>query len=149
MSKIINQLPFTKCKGCSTLTRDRSGWCKVCGSKRVEYEKAIKRGYSKRYNKKTDPFYSSQAWQLKRRSYSKRFPLCQVCKFKGRIKQKNLVDHIREIKDGGSALDDDNLMSMCNQCHAVKTAMMVKARLSGGIEGVVNTYRSMAGSGGG
>lgn len=33
-----------------------------------------------------------------------------------------MVDHIKEIKDGGSKLSLDNLQSMCLPCHNLKTA---------------------------
>jgi len=33
-----------------------------------------------------------------------------------------MVDHIREISDGGAQLDSSNLQSLCSACHAAKTA---------------------------
>ncbi|MBT3205587.1 MAG: hypothetical protein HOB14_00275 [Gammaproteobacteria bacterium] len=32
------------------------------------------------------------------------------------------VDHIIEIKDGGSQLDERNLQSLCHACHNAKTS---------------------------
>lgn len=33
-----------------------------------------------------------------------------------------MVDHIKEIKDGGARLDESNVMAMCWKCHGIKTA---------------------------
>jgi 5-methylcytosine-specific restriction endonuclease McrA len=33
-----------------------------------------------------------------------------------------IVDHIKEIKDGGDRLSLENLQSMCIPCHNIKTA---------------------------
>ena len=33
-----------------------------------------------------------------------------------------MVDHIKPINKGGSKLDIDNLQSLCNRCHALKSA---------------------------
>ena len=33
-----------------------------------------------------------------------------------------MVDHIVPIADGGEKLDEDNLQSLCQDCHARKTA---------------------------
>jgi 5-methylcytosine-specific restriction protein A len=39
-----------------------------------------------------------------------------------------VVDHIKELKDGGDPWDVDNLMTLCKSCHAKKTGEEVKKR---------------------
>jgi 5-methylcytosine-specific restriction protein A len=38
----------------------------------------------------------------------------------------DLVDHIVPISAGGEVLDERNLQSLCNACHAVKTQEDIK-----------------------
>jgi 5-methylcytosine-specific restriction protein A len=41
---------------------------------------------------------------------------------KGVLVPAQMVDHIVPINKGGAPLDLNNLQSLCNHCHAVKTA---------------------------
>lgn len=47
--------------------------------------------------------------------------LCQICKAAGRLTMATEVDHRVPLEDGGSN-DDSNLDSVCQPCHAIKTA---------------------------
>ena len=49
-------------------------------------------------------------------------PLCEECMRKGMLVPAQMVDHIVPINKGGAPLDLNNLQSLCNHCHAVKTA---------------------------
>ena len=44
---------------------------------------------------------------------------CQTC---GRTNTRLFADHIRELQDGGAALDPANGQALCGRCHALKTA---------------------------
>jgi 5-methylcytosine-specific restriction endonuclease McrA len=72
--------------------------------------------------KEADPFYVSVRWRRFRSWYIKKNPLCQLCLASNRIEPAVMVDHIRELKDGGAPLSEENAMSLCHKCHAVKTA---------------------------
>lgn len=53
---------------------------------------------------------------LKRDNY-----LCQPCKRAGKLSPANEVDHVINKERGGTD-DDDNLQSICGDCHKAKTA---------------------------
>lgn len=75
-------------------------------------------------------FYHSTQWKNIRKIKLMRDPLCVWCGELGQI-----VDHIEEISDGGSATCIDNLQTLCKSCHNKKTSIKSKERLStmGGI----------------
>lgn len=52
---------------------------------------------------------------LKRDSY-----LCMVCKHDGILTKANQVDHITPKSQGGTD-NQDNLQSICDNCHKIKT----------------------------
>jgi 5-methylcytosine-specific restriction protein A len=60
-------------------------------------------------------FYSSAKWQRLRGWFIRRNPMCVLC-----LRPAEVVDHILAIKDGGEALSDANLQSLCNRCHQRK-----------------------------
>lgn len=43
---------------------------------------------------------------------------CVQCGASGRI----IGDHIKELKDGGAALDEKNIQLLCHPCHQRKTS---------------------------
>ena len=99
--------------GCGELTYER--FCKKHQSEananydKYERDKAMKR------------FYNSPAWvALKKRKLSID-PFCELCKKSGTLVKATAVDHIQEIKQGGSRLDISNLQSLCWSCHSRKT----------------------------
>ena len=73
-------------------------------------------------------FYSSAQWRRLRNAYISRHPLCEECELRGRTAAAKMVDHIREVRDGGPRLDSNNLQALCHQCHAYKTHMAKRAR---------------------
>ena len=66
-------------------------------------------------------FYNSKAWRMTRKFYIKSNPLCEICKRKGQTTAGQMVDHIKPITMGGSMIDQKNLQSLCNSCHAKKS----------------------------
>lgn len=73
-------------------------------------------------------FYSSGVWKRLSIEYRRLNPLCEHCQARGRVVKANCVDHIKEISDGGSKTDWNNLQSLCNSCHAIKTGNEKKKR---------------------
>ncbi len=74
-------------------------------------------------NKESSDFYHGTQWKAVRDRHLRRNPLCVVC---GR--PAKIVDHIKEISDGGCRLCDDNLQSLCVADHNTKTAKERKGR---------------------
>lgn len=68
-------------------------------------------------------FYGSQEWREKREKILKRDNYeCQWCKAEGRVtvSEESVleVDHIKELSEYPElALDDDNLRTLCKDCH--------------------------------
>ena len=67
-------------------------------------------------------FYQSRTWRTLRALKLQKDPLCEECMRKGMLVPAQMVDHIVPINKGGAPLDLNNLQSLCNHCHAVKTA---------------------------
>ena len=67
-------------------------------------------------------FYQSKQWRALRNWYIKQNPLCEVCKRKGKTKGGDCIDHIKPISLGGSKVSESNLQTLCNSCHAKKSA---------------------------
>ena len=88
---------------------------------KVELRKASNKHYNKNVRENQD-FYNSKEWRDLRAWFVKKHPLCVTCRENGIAKLVQIVDHIVEIKDGGSLLCVTNLMSMCIGCHNTKSA---------------------------
>lgn len=90
------------------------------------HRKKVKADAAREYNqisrdKEAQRFYESPAWKRLRHIKLSRQPLCEQCIKENRLTKADMVDHIVEIRDGGSPLDIDNLQSLCRSCHAVKS----------------------------
>lgn len=59
--------------------------------------------------------------QIRLRILSRDCGLCQSCLRSGLVKSGREVDHIKPRSKGGTN-DDDNLQTICDECHADKTA---------------------------
>ena len=55
-------------------------------------------------------------------------PLCAECDRRALVTPGEVVDHVKELKDGGDPWDVDNLEVLCKSCHAKKTVEEVKKR---------------------
>ena len=89
------------------------------------------KGTQRRYN--PDPFYQSQEWKRTKQGFKLSVTtlpdgrpvsntMCIECYKQGIVKPMHTVDHIVRIKDGGSRTDYSNLQSLCESCHAKKSA---------------------------
>ena len=67
-------------------------------------------------------FYNSMRWRKLRKFFLKRNPICRMCDYIGIKKSAEMVDHIIPISKGGHEIDMKNLQSLCNSCHAKKSA---------------------------
>lgn len=68
-------------------------------------------------------FYSSKAWTVKSKAYRQSHPLCEKCLRRGIYKKATCVHHKEHIskdnyQDMTVLLGDDNLESLCDDCHA-------------------------------
>ncbi len=85
--------------------------------------KSIKRPWIAKEESKTtsSDFYRSKEWRKLRAIHLSKEPFCRDCKKEGRIIQGRIVDHIHEINQGGGALDENNLQTLCQTHHNRKT----------------------------
>jgi 5-methylcytosine-specific restriction protein A len=90
--------------GCQTLVAE--GYC-------VQHAKHKRALYKSRDENRK--FYSSSRWQTLRGWFIRRNPLCAIC-----MRPAHVVDHKLAIKDGGDAMTESNLQSLCNICHQRK-----------------------------
>lgn len=66
-------------------------------------------------------FYQSMAWRNLRAVKIREQPLCEECMKREILTPARVVDHIIPINKGGSPLDLNNLQSLCNRCHNIKS----------------------------
>ena len=62
-----------------------------------------------------------RAWKRIRDRHIAAHPLCEMCKRQGRITPAEEVHHIKPLSQGGTH-DENNLMSLCKECHSRITA---------------------------
>lgn len=67
-------------------------------------------------------FYQSTAWRKLRAIKLEQQPLCEECLSKGIHTHAKVADHIVPINRGGAALNIENLQSLCDRCHNIKSA---------------------------
>ena len=67
-------------------------------------------------------FYHSKQWRALRNWYIKQNPLCEQCKRDGNITNGDCIDHIKPISIGGHKVSESNIQTLCNKCHAKKSA---------------------------
>jgi 5-methylcytosine-specific restriction endonuclease McrA len=107
-------------RGCSILAKANNGG--LCDKHQKERHK---RYDQTRTDGKLTKVYSTKAWKLARKAALARdLGWCVRCK----AKPANVVDHIKELSDGGCAYCLDNLQCLCNSCHTSKTAEVAASR---------------------
>ena len=67
-------------------------------------------------------FYNSKAWRKVATLHKQANPLCAICEAKGSLSPATVTDHIIPINEGGNKWAWDNLQSLCDKCHAIKSA---------------------------
>ena len=72
---------------------------------------------AKRYSK----IYKTNRWRKLRHWFISVNPLCKMCKDNNVISKGEVVDHITPIQNGGSEWNVNNLQTLCNKCHKIKT----------------------------
>lgn len=77
-----------------------------------------------------DPFYQSAEWLALRRSRMKD-PDYAAAKARAKSGEWLVLDHVREIKDGGARLDPKNTRWLTHSEHQAKTAKAKAARARG------------------
>ena len=91
-------------------------------ARKVTQARAITQRQYNKTKRVNQTFYDSKEWRGLRAWYVKVNPLCVVCLKNGFVKPVQVVDHIKEISDGGQPLDNSNLQSLCHAHHNIKTA---------------------------
>lgn len=66
-------------------------------------------------------FYHSREWKHLRQNYLIEHPFCMECRKNGKLTKASVVDHIVPIRQGGPALDENNLQALCSSCHGAKS----------------------------
>lgn len=94
----------------------------------------IKRPWVQSYKpRKYEPFYHTQQWRNIRKAFmlgtttledGRIVPnnICIMCYLEGKTVAANTIDHKHRIKDGGDALDPNNLQALCRQHHDRKSS---------------------------
>lgn len=112
------------CNRCRRPHGNGSSYCDEC--------KPVNSNKSSHAKKRvTQPVYGTARWKKVRAMKLKINPLCEYCAEGGVVTQAVMVDHIKEIADGGAAFDLNNLASTCMPCHGKKTAKVSKERERG------------------
>ena len=83
------------------------------------------------YDADNSSFYSSKRWRSLRNYFIQKNPLCAQCKRNKIIKGAQCVDHIKPLRLGGSPVDENNLQSLCNNCHDKKSSREAHERKKG------------------
>ena len=116
--------------GCSTPTKD--GYCSEHIDAALEAARTRRQGDAtmKRYDERRGTpaarGYGTR-WRKLRKTILDAEPLCRPCRAEGYLTAAFDVDHIREIKDGGTD-EDKNLQPICRRCHALKSVKEKRAR---------------------
>lgn len=99
--------------GCPALVYDGSGWC--------EKHKPIEGKFADRRRGSRHARGYGTAWdRLRLRVLERDCNRCQVCLAAGRISLARAVDHIVPKAQGGTDAPE-NLQSICDPCHRLKT----------------------------
>lgn len=104
-------------KGCPRVVVRGEQYCEVHTQDGEQKERERRKEWKERSLRNMDEkqrydFYRSKAWRNMRELHLHREPLCRECKAAGQE-----IDHIIQLKEGGAALDDSNLQTLCRTCH--------------------------------
>ena len=62
-----------------------------------------------------------RTWKRIRDRHIAQYPLCEMCRQSGKVTPAEEVHHIKPLSQGGTH-DENNLMSLCKECHSKITA---------------------------
>ncbi len=99
-----------KTPGCPGMAVFR-GMCEQCA------ELAAKHYETQRYKQNARAYNAD--WRKRSRAYLAQHPACEQCEARGIMRDAVLVHHVRPILEGGDRFDDDNLQSLCRECHEI------------------------------
>ncbi|HPF54679.1 MAG TPA: HNH endonuclease [Clostridia bacterium] len=111
------QKPKTPCRypGCSALCEE--AYCD-------KHRQQVNHEYNtQQRDKAASSFYASARWRSLRKQKLALNPMCEECARQNRLTPATMVDHIIPIKQGGQALDMENLQSLCWSCHSAKSIL--------------------------
>mgnify|MGYP000725314454 CR=1 FL=1 len=109
--------------GCKNIVRDGGNRC----PDHVQPSYTPKREYSWHfYNGRN--IYKSSRWVKLRAHHLRLHPCCVMCEQFNIYEPATVVDHIKEVKDGGDPWDMSNLQSLCRSHHQTKTGQETKKR---------------------
>jgi len=91
---------------------------KLPTSKRRSWIPKEKKVFGQTNNQK---FYNSKNWRALRKYKIQSKPTCEQCERENKLTAAQCVDHIKPLSLGGTN-DLSNLQSLCNSCHAKKSA---------------------------
>ena len=117
----IDLRPGCKEPGC----RSRAAKRGYCADHQIYVSAENKLYDDHKRDKEKTKVYNSSRWRKLRLRVLQEHPLCTRCHAKGLIKLAQMVDHLAGFKnkDDFRAWDEEYLYPLCNQCHAVVTAM--------------------------
>ena len=110
------------CGGCNSVALPGSHRCEkhpLTYSTKKRYEHQLHDG---KY------IYSTARWRRLRDSFIRMYPLCEECARHALVTPGEVVDHKKELKDGGDPWDVNNLSTLCREHHQKKTGEEVKKR---------------------
>lgn len=107
--------------GCGALVEYNELYCAAHKQQESTQKAEVNRKYDDNRPER-HRFYRSAEWNKARRRFLARHPLCELCLRENRIVPAVVVDHIKEIADGGALLDERNFQALCSTCHNRKTA---------------------------
>jgi len=90
------------------------------------------------HNEQGKVIYHTYKWKKLRKAYAADHPLCEHCLRYEIYTPLAVVDHIKELSDGGEPYERSNLQSLCHSCHNRKTASERRIRDKG------NGFKSMS-----
>ena len=118
-------------KGCRERLPISIRYCAKHKADNKPSDKFIQQQANRKYNQlvrdqDANSFYQSKQWQSMRDYvYARDIGICQICG--EAITDRKIVDHIHPLKFSDSEkLDSNNLWTLCNRCHNIKTSLEVQ-----------------------
>jgi len=65
--------------------------------------------------------YNSRRWRKFRADYLARNPLCVSCQKENKVTPATVLDHVKQVRNGGAEFSEQNVQGLCEHHHAVKS----------------------------